>query len=176
MLQGPKLVPSISAPYMTVQDLYTKFHGKPRPSSFPTLQNSRHFTPPSGMRTHQMRITSYFKPATNTTTNTTMNGITDGLPSPFPASLPTAKALDFNRKHDHSNFYGIWTGICHLRPSNRSPFSQTFASHFTYHTCRRCKQHFSSKNLLHRHLTHCRSTLNSKHPASNGPWRRHDHN
>ena len=31
--------------------------------------------------------------------------------------------------------------------------------HFIHRICRRCKQHFNSKNFLHKHLTHCNKNI-----------------
>ena len=32
-----------------------------------------------------------------------------------------------------------------------------YANHLTYSTCRRCKQHFISKNILYKHIRYCNS-------------------
>ena len=154
--------PSITrfkTPYLTMQNLYTKFHEKPKPSSFPTMQNSLHSASTSGMHTRQMRITAYFKP----TANRTINGL---KPSP-PASRFMVNTLNFNRKHAQLNIHDIWTRFDHLAPT------RSLARHsITHRTCRHCKQHFSSGNFLHRHLTHCsRGIFGFKHA-----WRTHDHN
>ncbi|CAF9941066.1 MAG: hypothetical protein HETSPECPRED_002862 [Heterodermia speciosa] len=87
--------PSITrfkTPYLTVQDLYTMFHEKPRPASLAATQNRLPSAPPSGnhMRLHQMRITSYFKPSSNRPTPQ----------SSTPQPPTSAKAmLAPNRKH-----------------------------------------------------------------------------
>ena len=126
-------------PYLTVEDLYTMFHGKPRPSSLPARQIRLPSAPPSGqMRLRQMRITTYFQPTSE--------------------RPPSQKAkLAPNRKHAESKTHGKSTQNRDLAP--RAPrsasFSLTSADHPTHRTCRRCKQHFSSGNLLHRHLAHC---------------------
>ena len=129
----------LKTPYLTVEDLYTMFHGKPRPSSLPARQIRLPSAPPSGqMRLRQMRITTYFQPT-----------------SERPASLKAKLAP--NRKHAESNTHGKSTQNRDLAP--RAPRSASFslasAGHPTHRTCRRCKQHFSSGNLLHRHLAHC---------------------
>ena len=54
--------------HLTVDDLYTRFHGKPKPTSLTTIQIRLPSASPSGMRTRQMRITSYFKPAAKSLT------------------------------------------------------------------------------------------------------------
>ncbi|CAF9939677.1 MAG: hypothetical protein HETSPECPRED_001855 [Heterodermia speciosa] len=104
ILQTSKLANSITkppsitrskTPYLTVEDLYTMFHGKPRPASLTTIQKRLPPAPSSGnhMRLHQMRITSYFKPPTS------------------------AKAmLAPNRKHADSKPHGKSTWIGHLTP------------------------------------------------------------
>ena len=52
----------VKTPHLTVQDLYHRFHGKPKPSSLCTTQNGPQPASSSGQR----RITSYFKPAGST--------------------------------------------------------------------------------------------------------------
>ena len=50
-------------PYMTVHDLYIRFHEKPRPLSLTSMQNRLPAAPSSGL--HQTRITTYFKPTSS---------------------------------------------------------------------------------------------------------------
>ena len=50
-------------PRLTVEDLYHRFHGKPRPSSLTSMQNHLPAAPSSGL--HQTRITTYFKPTSS---------------------------------------------------------------------------------------------------------------
>ena len=140
----PSNTPSFAPPrksYLTVEDLYTMFHGKPRPSSLPARQIRLPSAPPSGLR--QARITAYFKPPTS-------NGPACHAP------LPKAP-LASNRKHAESKNHGQSIQNRDLAPSapRSASFSLASADHPTHRTCRRCKQHFSSGNLLHRHLTHC---------------------
>ena len=159
-------------PYLTMEDLYTMFHEKPRPSSFnvshtnsddvnsqktrkwkpipnllpgiqmlqksanhiakrPSISASTLPTNPPGL--HQMRITSYFKPATNS-------------PTPLPPTL-----LASNRKHADLKTPGKSLRNRDLAP----PISPASASHLSHRICRRCKQHFITGNMLHRHLQHC---------------------
>ena len=130
--------PSITwfeTPYMTVKDLYTRFHGKPRPSSLTPIQNRLPHASPTGqqMRPRQMRIISYFKPAANNPTN-------------------QAK-LAPNRKHADLIKHGKSARINDL--ASRISYSPST----TLHTCRRCTQHFTSRNMLHRHLRHCSSCI-----------------
>ena len=74
-------------PHLTVEDLYQRFHGKPRPSSLPARQISLPSALPSGqMRHRQMRITSYFKPAAD---------------SPACSASPPKAELASNKKHAH---------------------------------------------------------------------------
>ena len=118
--------------YLTVQDLYIRFHGKPRPSSLAVIQNRSSSASPSGLR--QARITAYFKrPASHSPAS--------------PAPMPKAP-LASNRQHDNSKRHGQTTGFSDLAPKIQPGYA-------TRRTCRRCKQQFTSGNMLHRHLRHC---------------------
>ena len=151
----PSTTPSFATPlksYLSVQDLYTKFHGKPKPSSFPTMQNRLPSAPSSGHQMHlrQMHITSYFEP--------TSNG------PACPATLPKAELVPI-RQYAHLKTGGQMTWIRDLE------FSKP--RHPILRTCRRCKQHFTSGNLLHRHIQHCsKGTKGSKQAAMAGKWRK----
>ena len=116
---------------------------------------------------HQMRITSYFKPTANRIIKVIINIIINDFTSSSFVTRFMISTLNFNKKHAQLNIYDIWIKIGHLT-SIRS-----FARHFiTHRICRHCKQHFSSENFLHRHLTHCsRDIFDFKHV-----WRTHDHN
>ena len=115
-------------PYLTMKDLYARFHGKPRPMSLTTMQNRLQPAPSSGQMPHrQMRITAYFKPA-----------------------ILSKAPLASNKKHAESKTHGQSTQNRELASS----FSSVSASHPT-RQCRRCKQHLTSKNMLHRHLQRC---------------------
>ena len=135
-------------PYLTVQDLYTRFHGKPKPTSLTTIQIRLPPAPPSGMRTRQMRITQYFKPAAKSP-----GSVTELAPA---------------RKYADSRGPSKSPGIDDL-----ASFSKALASHPTHHTCRRCKQHFTSGNMLHRHLGHCNRSIKRWPPANNLTTGRH---
>ena len=117
--------------YLTVQNLYIRFHDKFRPLSLIIIQNSLSSASPSGMRIRQTRITSYFKSAVNKSTNQIK--------------------LASNRKHADLKVFVKSTWIGHLASSN------SYDSHFikSLHICRRCTQQFISENMLHRHLCHC---------------------
>ena len=146
----PSITPSFATPMkscLSVQDLYTKFHGKSRPLSFPTMQNRLPSAPPSGhqIRLRQMHITSYFK--------STSNGPT------CPASPPKAELVP-NRKHTHLKVNGQMAWIRDLASSK--------PRHSALHTCRRCTQQFISGNMLHRHLRHC-SRCTKRWPNANNP-------
>ncbi|CAF9940167.1 MAG: hypothetical protein HETSPECPRED_002187, partial [Heterodermia speciosa] len=61
----PPLAAAPVKPHLTVEDLYARFHGKPRPESKPSSLSARQIrlspAPTSGpMRSRQMRITAYF--------------------------------------------------------------------------------------------------------------------
>ena len=116
--------------YLTMQDLYTRFHGKPKPTSLIIIRIRLPSASSSNLR--QARITVYFKL--------------------FASNSPGLTAqLVSNRKYADLNTSGKSPEI-----DNLALFSKVLASHFTrYHICRRCTQHFTSGNMLHRHLPHC---------------------
>ena len=156
----PSITRFIQTPYLTVEDLYNRFHDKPRPSSLTTIQNS---LPPASttgqhMRSHQMRITSYFKPATN-----------DPTPRP-PTSANSVTKLASNRKHADSKSHDKSVRINDLTSSNSYDSHSTNKPHHTY---RRCTQHFTSENMLHRHLSHCSKDTNRWLPARTLTEERH---
>ena len=148
----PSNTPPFAPPkksYLTIGDLYARFHGKPRPMSLTTMQNRLQPAPSSGQMPHrQMRITAYFKPA-----------------------ILSKAPLASNRKHAEIKNHGQSNRNRDLAPS----FSPAIASHVTHHTCRRCEQHYISGNMLHRHLRHCspctmrwphaRNPIGGRHPS-----------
>ena len=143
-----------------MQNLYTRFHGKPKPRSLTTTQIRLPPAFSAGMRPRQMRITQYFKPAANS--------LTPRLPTPRPSVSTSNAKLASNRKHEDLNISGKSPEI-----DNLTSFSKASASQFTHHICRRCMQHFISENMLHRHLPHCSRSTKRWPPARNLTEERH---
>ena len=117
-----------------MQNLYTKFHKKPKPTSLTIIQIRLPPAPFSNIRTRQMRITQYFKSAINSSKSV----------------IKLAPAKKYADSQGLSKSPKI---------DNLASFSKTLASHLTYHICRRCAQQFTSKNILHRHLSHCNKNI-----------------
>ena len=110
---------------------------------------------PTFSNLHQMRIIFYFKSANSSTSL---------------SSISMVKLVS-NRKH------------ADLKTSGKSLRNRDLASSITsasasHRICRRCKQHFTSGNLLHRHISHCsKGTTGFKSAAKavrlNNFWRKH---
>ena len=135
----------IKTSYMTIHDLFIKFHDEFRFSSLIIIQNSLSFVSSTEqhMRTRQTRITSYFKSAINDFTSRS-----------FITTNSMIKLIS-NKKHADLKVFvkSIW--IDHLTSKI------SFDNHsITHHTCRRCSQHFIFENMLHKHIRHCSKDIN----------------
>ena len=65
MTKRPSITRFAKTQYLTIEDLYARFHEKPKPTSLVPIRNGSHSAPSSGMRPRQMRIKSYFKPTSD---------------------------------------------------------------------------------------------------------------
>ena len=156
--------------YLTVEDLYARFHGKPKPSSL----SARQVRLQPALSFGQMRITSYFKPAKlaparkhvdlKEPVQLVRNGdlaLSKRAPfSPASASHPTQKFTSSDKSHRRLNHCS--------KGAKRWPFANNLVA-AGHHTCRRCTQQFVSRNQLHRHLRHCFSCTQPWSPASTAP-------
>ena len=122
-----------------VQNLYIMFHDKLKFSNFLVKQICLSFASFFDQMLHrQMRIIAYFKSA-----------------------ISSKISLISNKKHAEFKFHDQSTQNRDLTSNafKNVSFSLISADYSTHRICRRCKQHFNSKNLLHKHLTHCNKDI-----------------
>ena len=163
-------------PYLTIEDLYEMFDGKPRRMN---LQHTNHQakkrpSSPSVSSSYQAKITAYFRPAANQS-----EPISQGSKTPNPRSFQQHTPAESNRAK--SNSPSKWfekstvlpyktstfshlpsseissilpyklpviSGRLHRSPTLRAPFGISASCH----SCRICSGTFGSNNGLHRHL------------------------
>ena len=120
------------------------FHKKFKSASLVVIQK-RLFTAhtfENHMRLYQIRITSYFKSSHQFSTSTT-------------SKISNMKnALIFNKKSADSALICQSTEIETEKLKNRNVASFKF-----FRKCRHCKQFFTSKNFLHKHISHCNKNI-----------------
>ncbi|CAF9942722.1 MAG: hypothetical protein HETSPECPRED_007637, partial [Heterodermia speciosa] len=114
----------VKTPYLTVEDLYTMFHEKPRPASLSAIQTRLPSAHASGqhMRLHQMRITSYFM-AHTTSHDITPPHTRKWKPTSRLIAGPRSPPYSTNRKSDrpsmtNSATSGPTPGFTHPPPTS----------------------------------------------------------
>ena len=168
----PPLAAASVKPHLTVEDLYARFHGKPKPSSLSTRQIRLSPAPTSGLR--QMRITAYFSSARKHT-NVEAHGHTNGSdvtrqktrnwkPIARPVADIQMAQFSANQNARRPSF------STEVNQSENEVQTKAYVSQLTHfgsaHVCRRCKQRFILKDLLYKHLRHCSPCTRRWTPAN----------
>ena len=160
-------------PYLTVQDLYNMFHGKPKRKSLEPIQNSLSSPP---VTCHQTRITAYFKPVDGNFTKTSYKSTS------FPTKHMDAKSSKC--KHFETSFTSAPSAHVPANQRPRTPqisaptpkrlkiTSPALSCHS--HVCRICQDCFSSNNGLHRHLraSHFHENNENSLGSYKNPWKK----
>ena len=183
--------PAATKAYLTMDDLFAMFTGKPMPIGL--IHRQKDLTPPKDWRpskpvtSHQTRITSYFLPSSNSFKSEAVSK--SPLYFPIQASAPRCRRLFFastpplcgqiiNSAPGHAPEYhssyetpkAFKNGLFKAPHQGRLPPAATYlpstppASLCSPHTCRFCYGTFSSNNGLHRHLR-------SSHLSPTPRWR-----